>query len=116
MTEVNDPPATPADDQPKPDHAELLARVVSARDAFGAALTNSLRDGKGNVQVPLLDMLIVQRIEKMKLKCLMEVLGESVTDAVLRRFATELEVAVEQLGKPQIARAVGNTIPRRNGR
>jgi hypothetical protein len=105
------------DEQPEPtDHAALLARVVSARDAFKDALTNSLKDERGNAQVPILEMLIVQRIEKMKLKCLMEVLGETTTDAVLRRFADELEVAVEELGKPQIARAVGHAIPRRNGR
>jgi hypothetical protein len=108
-------PAIPEEQPAATDQAALLARVVSARDAYANALAVSLRDGKGNIQLPLLEMLIVQRIEKMKLKCLMEVLGESVTDAVLQRFVAELEAGVEELGKPQIARAVDHAL-RRNGR
>lgn len=94
------------------DHARLLARVVSARDAFGIALTNSLKGPDGNVQIPALEILIVQRIERMKLKCLMEALDNPPfsLDAVLNRFVAEIEQSIAELGKPQIARAVDRAL------
>jgi hypothetical protein len=118
---------TPAAEQPKPtaeEHAQAeelarMQRAVKARDDFGRALMTSLPVSRGAVTVPLGEILITQRIEKIKLACLMEVL-EATTgvslDAVLDRFIARIEQETAELLKPKIARGVHTAMKGNRGR